>query len=38
MRSRRSESLLGLVGALSNWAQTHMSDVEKARLEYDARV
>jgi DNA-binding HxlR family transcriptional regulator len=32
------ESLLDLVRALSNWAETHMDDVEKARLEYDARV
>ena len=31
-------SLLGLVGALEAWAETHIADVEAARSAYDART
>src|SRR3954468_7868779 len=31
-------SLLGLAGALEEWAETHISDVDAARVAYDARA
>ena len=31
-------SLLGLAGALEEWAETHIADVDAARAAYDART
>jgi DNA-binding HxlR family transcriptional regulator len=35
--TRLGKSLLGIVGALAEWAETNIDDVVSARVQYDAR-